>query len=62
MDQFFGALTTIAVGVIGVAAIYQLAQPGGNALATTGASVINNTVTGGLFKAPTSGSSATKVG
>ena len=51
MDQFLGAATTIAIGVIGVAAIYQLSQPGGNALATTSAGVINNTVTGGLFKA-----------
>jgi hypothetical protein len=62
MDQFLGAITTIAVGVIGVAAIYQLSQPGGNALASTAGSVVNTTVTGGLFKGPAAGSTATKVG
>lgn len=50
MDQFLGALTTVALGVIGVGALYQLSTPGGNNLVGTGGAVINNTVNNGLFK------------
>lgn len=49
LDQITGLFTTLGIGVLGVAAIYQLSKPGGQAIAKTGAGVITST-TQSVFK------------
>jgi len=44
MQEWVAAFVTLGTGVIVIAAIYQLSKQGGNQLASTGAGVVNNTV------------------
>lgn len=44
MQEVTAAFVTLGLGVIAIAAIYQLAKPGGNALASTATGTVNNTV------------------
>ena len=48
MQEVTAALVTLGLGVIAIAAIYQLAKPGGNELASGAEGTVNTTV-GKLF-------------
>jgi hypothetical protein len=49
MDQFTGAIVTLGLAFIGVAALYQLSTKGGNSLASTGSKSVT-TLGGDLFQ------------